>query len=144
MMLCHEALRHTRGAVLSLASFRPATETIDWLGVGNVEGVLIRAPNIESSPDGQKVSLEQDRFAHESLRLHGGVIGYQIPRLHPSELKIRRGDVIILATDGLDSGFSRICPGTLGCQALADEILFKHERLSDDSLVLVARYLGAS
>jgi len=37
---CHEALRRTRGVVMSLASFQQGRMT--WLGVGNVEGVLVR------------------------------------------------------------------------------------------------------
>ena len=37
---CHEAAR-TRGAVISLASF-DASGTMTWLGVGNVEGLLVR------------------------------------------------------------------------------------------------------
>ena len=40
---CHERLRGTRGAVMSLASFREADGTMTWLGVGNVVGVLLRA-----------------------------------------------------------------------------------------------------
>src|SRR5438105_2735758 len=32
---CHERLRGTRGAVMSLASFREADSTMTWLGVGN-------------------------------------------------------------------------------------------------------------
>jgi negative regulator of sigma-B (phosphoserine phosphatase) len=40
---CHTELRRTRGAVLRLASFRDTDATMSWLGVGNVEGVLIRA-----------------------------------------------------------------------------------------------------
>src|SRR6202790_3048400 len=34
MGLCHEALRRTRGAVISLASFNAAAATVTWLGVG--------------------------------------------------------------------------------------------------------------
>src|SRR5215211_6766573 len=34
---CHEELRATRGAAMSLASFDLATSTLTWIGVGNVE-----------------------------------------------------------------------------------------------------------
>src|SRR5947207_9110870 len=37
---CHEALKGTRGVVLSLASFDSTRGTMTRLGVGNVEGVL--------------------------------------------------------------------------------------------------------
>src|SRR5262245_5784401 len=39
---CHETLRSTRGAVLSLASFNTVQQTMTWTGIGNVEGVLLR------------------------------------------------------------------------------------------------------
>ena len=38
---CHERLRDTRGVVLSLGLF--ATGSLTWLGVGNVDGVLLRS-----------------------------------------------------------------------------------------------------
>ena len=44
-----------------------------WLGVGNVDGFLLRADN-------------QTKPAHESLFLRGGVVGYQLPSLRPSTL----------------------------------------------------------
>ena len=39
---CHGALSGTRGAVVSLAAFSARDETMTWLGVGNVEGLLLR------------------------------------------------------------------------------------------------------
>src|SRR5689334_17018978 len=40
---CHHQLRGTRGAVMSVASFDGRRDTMSWLGVGNVEGLLFRA-----------------------------------------------------------------------------------------------------
>jgi len=40
---CHEALRPTRGVVLSLALIDFQLGTLTWLGIGNVQGVLIRS-----------------------------------------------------------------------------------------------------
>jgi len=68
---CHERLRGTRGAVMSLASFREADSTMTWLGVGNVVGVLLRA-------DPGAVPRQ------EYLSLRGGVVGDQLPRLDAS------------------------------------------------------------
>jgi surface antigen len=143
MTLCHEALRRTRGAALSLASFDPAAGVIDWVGVGNVEGVLIRASTAADTQD-PHLTVGNGKVAYESFRLHGGVVGYQIPTLRPSTFAIRGGDVVIIATDGISSGFCRTAPGTLGCQELADMILSGYNRLSDDALVLVIRYHGQS
>src|ERR1044071_6563648 len=40
---CHAALRESRGAVMSLATLNVMEDTMTWLAVGNVEGVLARA-----------------------------------------------------------------------------------------------------
>src|SRR5262245_52322386 len=45
MRRCHHKLRNTRGAVMSLASFNGTRSTMTWLGVGNVEGFLVRGEN---------------------------------------------------------------------------------------------------
>src|SRR5439155_15774712 len=39
----HDRLRKTRGVVMSLASFDALRAKMTWLGVGNVEAVLVRA-----------------------------------------------------------------------------------------------------
>ena len=48
----------------------------------------------------------------------------------------------VLATDGIKSGFSDTLELTLGVQDLADDIVRRFGKTSDDALVLVARYLG--
>src|SRR4051794_39540545 len=40
---CHRELRNTRGVVIGVASFDAAGGTMTWLGVGDVDGVLVRA-----------------------------------------------------------------------------------------------------
>src|SRR5438128_411421 len=40
---CHEALRATRGAVLTVVSIDARGGTITWAGVGSVEAALLRA-----------------------------------------------------------------------------------------------------
>src|SRR2546422_10869871 len=40
---CHQALVGTRGVAMSLAVFGRAARSLTWLGVGNVEGVLLAA-----------------------------------------------------------------------------------------------------
>src|SRR5439155_159371 len=39
---CHDALRGTRGAVMSLVSIRPVDGSMSWIGVGNVEAIIAR------------------------------------------------------------------------------------------------------
>src|SRR5213594_1146981 len=40
--LCHLELKRSRGVVMSLASFNTRENRMEWLGVGNIEGVLFR------------------------------------------------------------------------------------------------------
>src|ERR1041385_8722514 len=61
---CHESLRGTRGAVITLASFSVATGKMSWAGVGNIEGTLLRAEPGEGR-------------VRESVMLVGGVPGHQ-------------------------------------------------------------------
>ena len=126
---CHERLKGTRGVALSLASVNEVEETMTWAGVGNVEGRLLHAdPN--ASP------------LRETLLLRGGVVGYQLPKLHPSTIPIARGDVLILVTDGIRSGFDKDLVLSDPPQRIADHILAAYGKESDDDLVLVARFAG--
>jgi hypothetical protein len=52
------------------------------------------------------------------------------------------GDTLVMATDGVRSGFAADLPLHGSPQALADEILARDGKRTDDALVLVARYLG--
>ncbi|HTP29014.1 MAG TPA: SpoIIE family protein phosphatase [Anaeromyxobacteraceae bacterium] len=122
---CHQALRKTRGAVMSLASFDSRTSSMTWAGVGNVEGILLRA----------------DR-SRESLAQRGGVIGYQLPSLRASTLSVLPGDMLILTTDGIRDSFVESLEATGRLQEMADLILADYRRKNDDALVVVAKYLG--
>jgi negative regulator of sigma-B (phosphoserine phosphatase) len=128
---CHEALHGTRGAVMSLASFDAAGSRMTWAGVGNVEGILLRA----SAQAGRR---------HEALTLRGGIVGYRLPRPHECTIPVFHGDTLILATDGIHAGFGEIASATDTPRETAESILARYSRGSDDALVLVARYLGAA
>jgi len=126
---CHEGLRKTRGAVMSVASLNAQDSSVTWVGIGNVEGVLLRA----------------DRTANpsrEAINLRGGIVGYQLPPLQPATVALSRGDTLIMVTDGIDSGFMTGLAVEHAPQTLADFILTQHARGTDDALVLVARYSG--
>jgi len=126
---CHEELRRTRGAVLSIASFNGLNNTMTWLGVGNVEGMLFRA---------SATALPQ----REAILLRGGVVGYQLPPLRETVLPVARGDTMIFVTDGIRDGFAEKSPIGRHTGNVADDILARFARHTDDALVLVARYLG--
>jgi negative regulator of sigma-B (phosphoserine phosphatase) len=127
---CHAELRKTRGAVLSVASFNAVDDTMSWLGVGNVEGMVFRA----------------DRNAkprRETILLRGGVVGSQLPLLRAAVLPIARGDMLVFATDGIRHGFGDDSPLDRHPAEIADAILDRYGKHTDDALVLVARYRGA-
>jgi negative regulator of sigma-B (phosphoserine phosphatase) len=126
---CHEGLKRTRGAVVSLASFDALTGTMTWLGVGNVKGLLLCANGGAERPC-------------ERLLLRGGVVGYQLPTLRPAVLPVSRGDTLVFATDGLRSVFADELALGDPPQQLADRMLDRYRRGTDDAMVLVARYLG--
>lgn len=127
---CHEELRNTRGAAMSIAAFALEAGTMSWLGVGNVEGVLFRA-----NPAGS---------AREALVSRAGVVGYRLPALRVAELEVCRDDVLVFATDGIEPSFSFESPVGLSARCAADALLARFSKPSDDALVLVVRYRGFS
>lgn len=140
MQRCHENLRGSRGAVISLASFNALAGTMTWLGVGNVNGILWHT-NEKSNP------------GHKSLLLRGGVVGYRLPSLRDAVLPVTPGDTLIFVTDGIRSGFikeqiqdpfSQTLDHTRPPQEIADFIMAQYGRETDDALVLVARYNGTA
>jgi phosphoserine phosphatase RsbX len=126
---CHESIRTTRGAVMSLATFNAIEGTMTWLGVGNVEGLLIR-------------SDAEVRPRYESLLLRRGVVGSRLPPLYATILPVMRGDTLVFVTDGIRSGFERGLTLTEPPQQMAKGILARHILGTDDALVLVVRYMG--
>lgn len=126
---CNEQLRSSRGVVMSLAFFDADDETMTWLGVGNVEGVLLRA-DPQASP------------TRENILLRGGVVGYQLPQLFASVVSVSKGDTLIFATDGIFNRFAEGLNKAESPQQLAEEICAQYKKESDDALVLVARYMG--
>jgi phosphoserine phosphatase RsbX len=126
---CHESLNNTRGVVLTLASFNSDDETLSWMGVGNVESVVIRAAGHKGPP-------------HHSVVLRGGVVGYQLPPLKVSVLKLAAGDTLIFATDGIQALFWEKLNLTFSPDKTAADIMSRFSTGTDDALVLVARYQG--
>jgi serine/threonine protein phosphatase PrpC len=126
---CHETLHRTRGVVLSMAAFNALDGTMTWLGVGNVEGILLSADS-EGKP------------TYESLLLRRGVVGGRLPPLHATILPVTHGDTLIFVTDGIRSGFESSLHLRGSPKQIADHILAQHNMGTDDALVLVAKYLG--
>jgi phosphoserine phosphatase RsbX len=128
---CHEKLRSSRGVVLSLAFVDPDHGMMTWLGVGNVQGVLMR-------------SAAKNGNAQESLLLRAGVVGSQLPALQATVLPIAKGDTLFFATDGIRSDFPTTLSARENPQRAADRILEQYRSGNDDALVLVTRIMGTN
>jgi hypothetical protein len=126
---CHEKLRPMRGAVMSLATFNASANMLAWVGVGNVEGCLIRT---------NPAAVSKSEF----LRLHGGTVGDRLPSLQVEKLPVYLGDILIFSTDGIKNGnFARAVGFRKKPARIAEYILDQWGRNDDDALVLVARSL---
>ena len=130
--LCHEALRKTRGAVLSLASFSARDATMTWAGVGNVEGTLLRH---RPGYPGRR---------HQALTSRGGVVGFQLPPLRADTVTVEPGDTVVFTTDGISTGFSAELFADEPPKEMAESILNRFVKQTDDAHVVVARFLGGS
>lgn len=131
LLECHTNLQGTRGAVMSLA-FLDSRRTMTWMGIGNVEGRLVRRG---------VHSLDKA----ESLLLRTGVIGGEtdnLPAFYPRGVALIRGDVLVLATDGIKNNFEREVDVMQSPDEIADELITNHSRPNDDALVFVGRYIG--
>jgi serine phosphatase RsbU (regulator of sigma subunit) len=122
---CDVELRATRGAAMTVARFEPNGRTLDWLGTGNIKTVLLRR-----SASG---------FTCMDLLTYGGVVGAHLPKGPASKIQVMPGDVLILATDGIDRKFIDSIRYDEAPQTQAERLLAAYRSATDDALVLVAR-----
>ena len=128
---CHSALRGTRGAAISLAFISPSEGTMTWLGVGNVEGRVLSGDPSAMRPKA-------------SLALGSGIPGHELPSVRTTTLDVRPGDLLVLATDGIGAAFGDSLDLSGSAHAIADRIMARHRKPTDDALVVAVRYLGAA
>jgi phosphoserine phosphatase RsbX len=128
---CHLALNGMRGVVVSLASFNFRDALMTWIGVGNVQGLLLRVDATRNDGD-------------ESLLLRPGVVGSHLPPLQASVLPVFAGDSLVFATDGVQVDFDRSYVRSQPPQKAAQALLAHYATGNDDALVLIARYTGTN
>jgi negative regulator of sigma-B (phosphoserine phosphatase) len=129
---CHNALSGTRGAAMTLARIDFRSDTLSWIGIGNVTADLVA-----KHPAGLEV--------RSSARLAGGIVGYRIPEaLKPQQVPIRPGDLLVMASDGIVEDHLDGIDFSASSSTIADQILHAHAKGNDDALVLAARHRGAS
>ena len=126
---CHQALRKSRGVVLTAAWFDLEAKELAWAGVGNVEARLVRG-----------AAIYGDR--HDSALVLGGVVGYNLPPVRPARTELLPGDAVAFATDGIEADYSNSLTPGLPAQRLAERILSRHHRVTDDALAAVVRYVA--
>ncbi len=126
---CHEALRKSRGVVMTAAWFDLDGGGLAWAGVGNVEARLVRG-----------AAVYGDR--HDSALVLGGVIGYNLPTIRPARMQLLPGDAVAFATDGIEADYSASLAPGVPAQRLAERILERHVKGTDDALAVVVRYTG--
>jgi serine phosphatase RsbU (regulator of sigma subunit) len=122
---CHDALKSTRGAVLSLAIVNSMHNRLTWVGIGNIEGILLHA-----------------EAQHEWLPLRAGIVGCRMPSIRAIEMPISPGDLLVMFSDGITSHLLDRMYINREPVEVAERIIRTQIRRTDDALVLVARYLG--
>ena len=131
LVLCHTALARTRGAAITIASISASNGSMSWLGVGNVEAALLRG----ASPGSPSASPSTDMAL-----LFGGIVGHQLPTLRTHAVDLQPGDLLLMATDGIARSFTQDVHLRAAPARLADGMLERLARPTDDALILVARY----
>ena len=119
---CHEALKGTRGAALSVIRIDLDAGRMTFAGLGNVEGVVV-------SPGGKHLLIPQR-----------GIVGVLAPRIQETEEELPDSFIVMLCTDGIRSdGRSDLQFGPIiSAEALANELLMTSSRDDDDAAVVVA------
>ena len=100
-----------------------------WVGVGNVQGILLRLDTA--------VSIQE-----ECLLLRPGVVGSNLSPLQASVLPIAPGDTLVFATDGVQSNFDRSLARNQPPRRAVETLLIQHAKGNDDALIFIARYVG--
>jgi negative regulator of sigma-B (phosphoserine phosphatase) len=132
VQLCHHVLAGSRGAAMTLARVDFGAGTLVWTGVGNVSANLV-------------AKAATGVHIRSSARLAAGIVGYRIPEIRPAQVvSLRAGDLIVIATDGIAEDHLDHIDFAGSATVIAEEILGKHAKETDDAMVLAARHRGAS
>ncbi len=137
IQLCHRAMSETRGAAMTLARIdfeagAAEADVLTWSGIGNVTANLVA-----KGPTGARL--------RSSARLSGGIVGYRLPdTIHTQTIAIRPGDLLVITTDGISENYVDSIDFAASATVIAERILSRHRRETDDALVLAARHRGIS
>jgi anti-sigma regulatory factor (Ser/Thr protein kinase) len=121
---CHDALKKTRGAAMSVAVLDPEKQLLHYAGIGNVAAAI--------------VSPETSR----SLTPYNGTLGHQIHRIREFSYPWNPDSILVMHSDGLNTRWDLgSYPGIWNKQpALIAGLLYRDSvRGRDDVTVLVAK-----
>jgi hypothetical protein len=108
------------------------TNRLSWTGVGNV-----RANLVAKSVGGVQV--------RSTARLTAGIVGYRIPDARPAQVvALRTGDLLMLTSDGISDDYLEHIDFAASAADIAEQVLAKHGKDTDDAMVLAARHRGIS
>lgn len=124
--LSHDALKSTRGIACTIVTIDSLQNLLSWIAVGNVEGIVRHCHPAASSI--------------EYVTMRGGIVGYRLPELQTSYLRLTDGDILALATDGIDGDFVSTVSSVQPPDVLAGRILEHYAKPADDALILIARW----
>jgi hypothetical protein len=120
---CHDALRSSRGAAITVVTIDPSRMMVNHAGVGNVD-VHVRIG---------------DTF--KRLMPHRGIVGVRWPRVSAVQTELSAGWRLIMHTDGIGSRFapSEAIPNeSQGLRLFLDRALTTWARGTDDATILAA------
>jgi len=84
------------------------------------------------------------RPRREILLTRGGVVGHANVAASTASVSIGPGDMLVLASDGVQPGFLDHLPPSDVPARLARNILETHRKTDDDALVLVVRFRSSA
>lgn len=117
---------------MTLARVDFEANTLTWTGIGNVTADLVA-----KAPTGVHI--------RSSARLTGGIVGYRIPEIRPAQvIPIRPGDLMMMSTDGIVEGYLDHIDFSASAVAIAEGLLSKDAKETDDAMVLAARHRGVT
>jgi serine phosphatase RsbU (regulator of sigma subunit) len=122
---CHQALRSSRGAALSVARIDRERGTLLFCGAGNVSGQIYSGGT-----------------SRQHLVSVNGTVGHQIPRLREFAYPWPEDGILILHSDGLSTATSLEAQPSLAARdaGLIAGVLYREfSRGMDDATVVVAK-----
>jgi hypothetical protein len=120
----HRACQGTAGVAMAVLLLDPAAASLAWGAVGDIDAQLIRAAPTERN---------------ECILQSGGTLGVRLPAVLGQSHRIRRGDTMLLVSDGIRRGYAEASKGGVPVTAIAQAVLRDHARPADDAIVLAAR-----